>query len=112
MIIFSINESGKVTMYTYGITNGTDTVPCKSEEYAENLLANSRYEGYAVINSDIPSEKLLETLKGVRFDSLQDAELFINGGGYQESTVIKLENLETQMTDTQLALCEVYEMML
>lgn len=94
MIIFGINESGKVTLYPYGITNGTNTVPCKSEEYAEHLLENSRYEGYAIINSDEPNKKLLQTLKGVRFDSREDAELFVNGGGYEEGVVSRLEDLE------------------
>lgn len=111
-IIFSMNENGKVTIYPYGITNGINTVPCKSEDYANNLLGNRRYEGYAIIESDEPSEKLLETLKGVRFDSLADAENFINGDGYKESVNIKVSDLEQQMTDTQLALVEVYEMMI
>ena len=98
-IIFSMNENGKVKLYPYGITDGTNTVPCKSEEYANNLLANSRYEGYSVIDSDEPSEKLLEVLKGVRFDSYTDAELFINGGGYEESVLSRVEDLEIVMAE-------------
>lgn len=99
MIIFSMNESGKVTIYPYGITNGENIVPCKSENYAENLLLNSRYEGYAVINSDAPSEKLTVTLKGVRFDSYADAELFINGGGFEESVLARVEDLENVLAE-------------
>lgn len=94
MIIFGMNENGKVTLYPYGITNGENTVPCKSEEYAQNLLKNSRYKDYAVINSDEPSEKLLQMLKGVRFDSLADGEMFINGGGFEESVLSRVEDIE------------------
>lgn len=99
MIIFTMNESGKVTIHPYGITNGENVVPCRNERYAENLLLNSRYEGYAVINSDVPSEKLTETLKGVRFDSYSDAETFINGGGFEESVLARVEDLENVLAE-------------
>lgn len=99
MIIFTMNESGKVTIHPYGITDGENVVACRNERYAENLLLNSRYEGYAVINSDEPSGKLSETLKGVRFDSLEDAELFINGGGFEESVLSRVEDLENAMAE-------------
>ena len=93
-ILFKMNEDGKVKIYPYGITNGVRVIPCESEEKAENLCQNSRYTDYSVINSDEPSEKLVETLKGVRFDSLEDAEDFINGGGYAESVTARVEDLE------------------
>ena len=93
-ILFKMNEDGKVKIYPYGITNGTRIIPCENEEKAENLCQNSRYTDYSVINSDEPSEKLVEMLKGVRFDSRDDAEQFINGGGYAESVTARVEDLE------------------
>ena len=93
-VIFRMNEIGKVTIYPYGITDGTRVVPCATEEQANKLLNKSMYTNYAVINSDTPSNKLLETLKGVRFDSYADAEAFINGGGYEEGIQARVEDLE------------------
>lgn len=93
-ILFKMNEDGKVKLCGFGISNGTRIIPCESEEKAEKLCQNSRYTDYSVINSDEPSEKLVETLKGVRFDSLEDAEDFINGGGYTESVSARVEDLE------------------
>lgn len=93
-ILFKMNEDGKVKLCGFGISNGTRIIPCESETKAENLCQNSRYTDYSVINSDEPSEKLVETLKGVRFDSLEDAEDFINGGGYTESVSARVEDLE------------------
>ena len=93
-ILFKLNEDGKVKLCGFGISNGTRIIPCESEEKAEKLCQNSRYTDYSVINSDEPSEKLVETLKGVRFDSLEDAEDFINGGGYAESVTARVEDLE------------------
>lgn len=93
-ILFKMNEDGKVKLCGFGITNGTNTIPCESETKAENMCERSRYEDYFVINSDAPSEKLVETLKGVRFDSREDAEQFINGGGYAESVTARVEDLE------------------
>lgn len=93
-ILFKMNEDGKVKLCGFGISNGTRIIPCESEEKAEKLCQNSRYTDYYVINSDAPSEKLVETLKGVRFDSREDAEQFINGGGYAESVTARVEDLE------------------
>lgn len=93
-VLFKMNEDGKVKLCGFGISNGTRIIPCESEEKAEKLCQNSRYTDYSVINSDEPSEKLVETLKGVRFDSLEDAEDFINGGGYTESVSARVEDLE------------------
>lgn len=98
-IIFSMNEIGKVKIFPYGISDGVNVIACKSEEHANNLLANSRYEGYSIINSDKPTDRLLETLKGVRFDSFEDAEMFINGGGYEESVTARVEDLECMMAE-------------
>ncbi len=98
-ILFKMNEDGKVKIYPYGITNGNHIIPCITEEYANNLLKNSRYTDYSVINSDEPSKKLVETLKGVRFDSLEDAEDFINGGGYTESVSARVEDLENTIAE-------------
>ena len=93
-ILFKMNEDGKVRLCGFGISNGTKIIPCESEDKAENMCKESRYEDYFVINSDEPSEKLVETLKGVRFDSIEDAEDFINGGGYAESVPARVEDLE------------------
>ena len=93
-ILFKMNEDGKVKLCGFGISNGTKIIPCESEEKAEKLCQNSRYTDYSVINSDEPSKKLIETLKGVRFDSIEDAEDFINGGGYAESVPARVEDLE------------------
>lgn len=93
-VLFKMNEDGKVKLCGFGISNGTKIIPCESEEKAEKLCQNSRYTDYSVINSDEPSKKLIETLKGVRFDSIEDAEMFINGGGYAESVPARVEDLE------------------
>lgn len=93
-ILFKMNEDGKVKLCGFGISNGTKIIPCESEDKAEKLCQNSRYTDYSVINSDEPSKKLIETLKGVRFDSMEDAEDFINGGGYAESVPARVEDLE------------------
>lgn len=98
-ILFKMNEYGKITLCDYGITNGKNTLPCETEIKAENLCQNSRYSKYSVINSDKPSDKLIETLKGVRFDSLSDAENFINGGGYAESVSARVEDLENTIAE-------------
>ena len=42
---------------------------------------------------------MVETLKGVRFDSLEDAEDFINGGGYMESVSARVEDLENTIAE-------------
>lgn len=93
-VLFKMNEDGKVKLCGFGISNGTRIIPCESETKAENMCKESRYENYFVINSDEPSKKLIETLKGVRFDSIEDAEMFINGGGYAESVPARVEDLE------------------
>ena len=98
-ILFKMNEDGKIKLCGFGISNGTKIIPCESEEKAEKLCQNSRYTDYSVINSDEPSEKLVETLKGVRFDSLEDAEDFINGGGYTESVSARVEDLENTIAE-------------
>ena len=98
-ILFKMNEDGKVRLCDYGITNGVRTEPCETEIKAEHLCQNSRYAGYSIINSDVPSEKLIETLKGVRFDSLADAEQFINGGGYADSVQARVEDLENTLAE-------------
>ena len=98
-ILFKMNEDGKVKLCGFGISNGTRIIPCESEKKAEKLCQNSRYTDYSVINSDEPSEKLVETLKGVRFDSIEDAEMFINGGGYTESVPARVEDLENTIAE-------------
>lgn len=98
-ILFKMNEDGKVKLCDFGITNGVRTEPCETETKAEHLCQNSRYSDYSVINSDKPSDKLVKTLKGVRFDSLADAERFINGGGYAESVPARVEDLENTIAE-------------
>ena len=98
-ILFKMNEDGKVKLCGFGISNGTRIIPCESEKKAEKLCQNSRYTDYSVINSDAPSEKLVETLKGVRFDRREDAEQFINGGGYTESVPARVEDLENTIAE-------------
>lgn len=99
MIIFKMNENGKVKLCDFGITDGERVEACETEAKAKNLLENSRYADFTVINSDKPSEKLLEILKGVRFDSIDDAEAFINGGGFKESVLSRVEDLENVMAE-------------
>lgn len=94
MIIFKMNENGKVKLCDFGITDGERVEACETEKKAKNLLENSRYADFTVINSDKPSEKLLDILKGVRFDSVDDAENFINGGGWENSMTARVEDLE------------------
>lgn len=94
MIIFKMNENGKIKLCDFGITDGERVEACETEKKAKNLLENSRYTDFAVINSDKPSEKLLEILKGVRFDSIDDAQNFINGGGWENSMTARVEDLE------------------
>ena len=98
-ILFKMNEDGKVRLCGFGISNGNKIIPCESETKAENMCKESRYEDYFVINSDELSEKLVETLKGVRFDSMEDAEDFINGGGYAESVSARVEDLENTIAE-------------
>lgn len=99
MIIFRLDSSGKVTLFPYGITNGTNTIGCDNEKYAQKLVNNIRYNNYTVINSDEPSEELVEMLKGVRFDTYEDADNFINGGGYTESMAARVADLELIMAE-------------
>lgn len=99
MIIFRIDNSGKVKLFPYGITNGINTIGCDTEKYAQKLVNNIRYIDYTIINSDEPSEDLIEMLKGVRFDTVEDAEKFINGGGYTESMAARVADLELIMAE-------------
>lgn len=96
-IIFSLNEAtGKVKIFPWAITNGERFEPCMTKEYADKKLLRMPFSNgdWSVVQSDEPSEKLLETLKGVRFDTYEDAEMFINGGGYEESIPSRLADIE------------------
>lgn len=99
MIIFEMDNAGKVELFPYGITNGKRTIVCETESFAKKLVENRRYNGYEVIESDEVNTELTDMLKGVRFDTIEDAEKFINGGGYMESLSARVADLELIMAE-------------
>lgn len=99
MIYFKMDENGRVTLCSHAITDGVNTIPCETEMLAQNLCKNSRYEGYKIVDSDKVSEELVAALKGNRFDSMEDANDFINEGGYLSSDKVKILELEAKVAE-------------
>ena len=99
-ILYSFNPgSGKVDFKRYGISNGDHVILCDTEARANALIHNRRYGDYVVIESDDVPASLEKVIKGVRFDTEADADAFINGGGYLESTESRISDIENILAE-------------
>lgn len=92
-IIFELRD-GRVGFYEYGITNGVRTIPCNSLQRAEDMLKRSIYADYYVISSKEVSSVIEKAVKNQWFKDYNEADEFLNGGGYVESLLQRVEDLE------------------
>ena len=74
----------------------------------EEAQENTPYEiEPRVTEHEAPSQELLDRVEGKKFNTIAEAQAFIDSG-----TLPKEQRLQQELTETQLALTEIYELML
>lgn len=96
-----LTEEGQVKFYTHLVTNKKDfKYYCRSFTEARNIKRNPRFfeHGNLIIEElKEPDDNISQSLKGIRFDTSEDAELFVNGG-YRDSMQNRIADVEAAIS--------------